>query len=153
MMNFWWINWQALFRMRQSCFLNFLKRSKFHLCPHRKRFIFGKCKKYWGSFSFRFPKTQGTLSAVVFEVINKRFFALDRKMNNLVNWRGTPWIGQKFWELFVTTLVFCTDLGLRLSQINKNSSYGSEIFHCSKCNRIRDKRHAYSIHTLYVCAV
>ena len=38
-----------------------------------------------GSFSFRFPKTGGTPSAVVFEVINKRFFATDRKMNNLVN--------------------------------------------------------------------
>ena len=39
------------------------------------------------SFSFRFSKTWGTLSAVVFEVIHKRFFATDRKMNNLVNWR------------------------------------------------------------------
>ena len=43
--------------------------------------------KKLGSFSFRFPKTGGTPSAVVFEVINKRFFATDRKMNNLVNWR------------------------------------------------------------------
>ena len=51
------------------------------------------CKKSWiqkfyiiprlGSFFFRLPFFWGSHSAAVFEDINKRFFATNRKMNNL----------------------------------------------------------------------
>ena len=44
-------------------------------------------KNILGSFSFRLHKTQRTPSAVVFEVINERFFETDRQINNLVNGR------------------------------------------------------------------
>ena len=59
-----------------------------------------KSYSYLGSFSFRLFFSQGSDSVAVFEDIDKRFFATDRKMNKLELGRDGFFIFAPYPEIF-----------------------------------------------------